>query len=354
MDVKQTLMDFVGKIDAKLITYWDEQLAHDFGFSETQKSLVRKILLHASEHNLRPAKRLRGSFVYFSSRMSGEGENIAWEAALALELVHTALLMHDDVMDGDDVRRGKPTTHRFFEEGDVHYGESMAYNVGDAVLCLGFELLAKSNVAADRVLLASQKMLRSIAETSYGQAYDVTLEKMRSGWDDDDIIALHKAKTAIYTYENPLFIGAHLAGITDQNIFTILRDYSLDGGVAFQLQDDILGLFGDSEKTGKSSDSDLTHGKCTLLISHCLSEGTSAQIKALKLAWGNRQATSEQIHLAKEAIKDSGSLDYSNKISRDFAAKAAQTASKLRTFGLLEESIAFIEGVAMYMVDREL
>ena len=354
MDVKQTLMDFVGKIDKRLVSYWDEQLAHDFGFSETQKKLVRKILLHASEHNLRPAKRLRGSFVYFASRMSGEEENFAWEAALALELVHTALLMHDDVMDGDDVRRGKPTTHKYFETGDVHYGESMAYNVGDAVLCLGFELLAKSKVDPQRVLIASQKMLRSIAETSYGQAYDVTLEKMHTGWDDDDIIALHKAKTAIYTYENPLCIGAHLAGITDQTIFTILREYSLDGGVAFQLQDDILGLFGDSEKTGKSSDSDLTHGKCTLLISHCLSEGTTAQIDALKLAWGNRHATSEQIRLAKQAIKDSGSLDYSNNISRDFAAKAAQTASKLRTFGVLEESVAYLEGVAMYMVDREL
>ena len=109
-----------------------------------------------------------------------------------MELVHAALLMHDDFMDEDQTRRGGPTTHMYF--GGGHYGDSMAVDIGDALLCLGFELVE------------DKEILRAIVNTAYGQAYDVSLEKFGK-WTEDDVLTMHKAKTAIYTYENPLFIG---------------------------------------------------------------------------------------------------------------------------------------------------
>jgi geranylgeranyl diphosphate synthase type I len=352
MDAKQTLNEFVEVIDKKLDNYWQTEIRKDFGFSQKQKELVKKMLLHSQEHNLRAAKRIRGSFVYYGYQLGKPVDERIWDAAMGVELIHTALLMHDDVMDQDNVRRGKPTTHKYFENGDPHYGESMAYTLGDIVLTIGYELVLSSKFEPEIVNKATIKLLRGITNTAHGQAYDVSLEKMVNTWEEEDVIVLHKAKTAIYTYENPLYIGAILAGLGD-DVLKILTDYSMDGGVAFQLQDDILGVYGDPEKTGKSANSDLLQGKVTLLILKTLTNGNEQQIHALKKVWGKRTASTDDIEAAKKAIVDSGSLEYSRIVSKDFATKAARTAEKLRSLNLNTEAIDFIQGIAEYMVNRD-
>ncbi len=355
-EARKKLKEFVSMVDEKLSCYWNKEIDIGFGINHKQKDLVKEILLHSFEHNLRPAKRIRAAFTYYSYMLQ-KGQKMdgrIWDACMALELVQTALLIHDDFMDEDSVRRGKPTTHKYFEKNhDKHYGEAMAVTTGDAVLCLGFELLNNSGFEQSRVQKAMRKMLRGITQTAYGQAYDVTLEKLVNDWEEDDVIAVHKAKTSIYTYENPLFIGAYLAGLDDA-VYPILHDYSMDGGVAFQLQDDILGVFGNPEKTGKSANSDLLQGKCTLLVLRTFTHGNDAQIDAVKKIWGKRQAHEADIECAKQAIISSGSLDYSKKVSREYAVKAASHAGKLRKFDLNPDSIDFIEGIAEYMIEREL
>lgn len=209
----------------------------------------------------------------------------------------------------------------------------MAVNVGDAVLCLGLELIN------------DPLAIRAITQTAYGQAYDITLEMMRT-WAEDDVVSLHKAKTAIYTYENPLFIGARLAGLSKE-VFNILHDYSMDGGVAFQLQDDILGVFGDEGETGKSADSDLKQGKCTLLVLKAIDR------PEVKKVWGNLNATTEELIAAKTAIRDCGSYQYNKDLAIKYAKKAAETANELRNLDLDLDSIDYIQGIAEYMVERE-
>lgn len=351
MNAKQTLENFIPIIDNKLEGYWKSEIKRGFGFNKKQKDLVLKLLEHSQEHNMRSAKRLRAAFVYYAYKLSNNNDEKIWDAAMGVELVHTALLMHDDVMDQDNVRRGKATTHKFFEEGDPHYGESMAYTLGDVVLTIGYELVLRSNFESELVVKAMGKLLRGIANTAYGQAYDVTLEKMVDQWEEDDVFSLHKAKTAIYTYENPLFIGAILGNLDDK-VLTILHDYSMKGGVAFQLQDDILGVYGDPEKTGKSANSDLLQGKITLLVLKTLKDGTKAQIADLRKVWGKRKASIEDIEKAKKAIVDCGSLDYSRKISKDLASEATAIAEKLRSLDLNMEAVDFIQGIAEYMVNR--
>lgn len=354
MDAKETLMKFVGVIDKKLEDYWKTELAINFGFNEKQKTLVQKMLLHSTEHNLRPAKRIRGAFVYYGYMLgNGVVDERIWKAAMAVELVHTALLMHDDVMDQDEIRRGALTTHKFFEGDDPHYGESMAYTVGDAVLTIGYQLLLDSGFEDTLTIAAERKLLRGITNTAWGQAYDNTLEKLRSEWVEDDVMAVHKAKTAIYTYENPLYIGAILAGLKGE-VFEVLTDYSMDGGVSFQLQDDILGIYGNPEKTGKSANSDLLQGKGTMMIQKAFELGNGDEKLTIEKVWGKRKASIEDIEAAKAAIKSSGSYDYSNKVSRDLAAKAAKAADRLRELNLNKEAIDFIQGIAQYMVERDL
>lgn len=341
---KKRLIEFVPEIDVRIAKYFDGELEKEFGFNDKQRKLVEDILGHSKEYILRPTKRLRASLVHYGFMLSGKKpDDKVWEAAMATELVHAALLMHDDFMDLDVSRRGGPTTHKYFEKkfkGSRHYGEAMAVNTGDALLCLGFELLAKCG-GGDGVIT---QMLRSIANTAYGQAYDVSLENFGK-WSEDDVMTVHKAKTAIYTYENPLFIGAQLANLPDQ-VLSILHEYSMDAGVAFQLRDDILGVFGDPSETGKSADSDLLQGKCTLLVLKALD-----RVEVQKV-WGKRKARKYDIELAKQAILDSGSLEYSKQKTITLAGKAVKTANKLRELGLDSGAVDYIAGIAQYMVER--
>jgi geranylgeranyl diphosphate synthase type I len=355
MDIKQKLAKIVELTNSDLSNYWSKEIGQKdggFGFNQRQKTLVRKILSHAKEHNLRPAKRLRAAFVYYGYLLGQKGIDERILAPMrAVELVHTALLIQDDVMDQDEIRRGKLTTHKYFENGDKHYGESVAYCLGDAVLTLGFEELLKAEFDKKLVNQAAIKMMRGITNTVYGQVYDISLEKY-GNWKEDDIMALHKAKTAIYTYENPLFIGAILGGVND-SVLGILHRYSMAGGAAFQIQDDILGMFGDSQKTGKSESSDLLQGKVTLLTVKTLKLGSPVQKEALTKVWGKRKAKKYEIEAAKKAIVDCGALEYSKKVSINLAKEAAKIAESLNQKKVNIEAVEFIRGIAEYMVNRE-
>ncbi len=351
---KKTLEGYVKEMDRRLGDWWDGEIEKEFGFSLRQRAVVKEMLIHGREHNLRAAKRLRGSLVNYGFQLSGRKiDDRVWRAAMAMELVHTALLMHDDFMDEDEVRRGGPTTHVFYgqKRGDVHYGESMAVNSGDAVLCLGFEELLSCGFESDRARMAMKQMLRGITNTAYGQAYDVTLE-VEKEWKEEDVLVLHRAKTAIYTFENPLLIGAILGGVSE-DVKQILNEYSVDAGVAFQLQDDILGAFGSSAETGKSVSSDLKQGKCTMLVLKVLEKGSAEQRRVIKKVWGNRRAGDKEVSEAKEVIEETGSLAYSRELARKLAGQAAVTVGRLRELGMESQAVDYIQGIAEYMVERK-
>ncbi len=359
---KQNLNLFVEKIDKELEKYFNSEIKKPFGISKRERQLSVELLKHIKEHNLRPAKRLRGSFIYYAYLLlGGKTSKAIAEAALSIELVHTALLIHDDFMDQDKVRRNKPTTHVHFETihkaskyyGDSkHWGESIAVDTGDLALCLGFEILGKSNFRAELKLEALNRLLRGIANTAIGQAYDITIEAQHNA-NEKDILDLHYAKTAIYTYENPLHIGAILAG-AKTNDLKIISEYATPGGIAFQLQDDILGMFGDSEKTGKSDFSDLKQGKVTLLIIKALEKATKLQKKTLLSIWGNPNITTNDAKVARQIITDTGSLEYSIKTSIKLAKKAQIAIPKMKAKGWNIQAIDYLDGIAQYMVEREL
>ena len=279
---------------------------------------------------------------------------------MCIELVHTALLMHDDFMDQDDTRRGKPTTHEYYKKihqdrkyrfAPLHYGESMALNIGDVALLAGHQILGEVNFPENRKLAALNRLLQGLVNTGLGQAFDVTLEAGGQA-QEKDIFDLHLAKTAIYTYENPLHIGAILSGASGNDL-KILTKYAIPGGIAFQLQDDILGLYGDPVKTGKPAHSDLRQGKMTLLIIKALKNGSPAQVKRLKEIWGKRDLTESEAGEARKIVKDTGSLDYSRDISRSWARRAQKAIPDMLKKGWNKEAINYLDGVAQYMVERD-
>lgn len=359
---KAELMQFVKIINKKLEDYFNDQLKDPFGVSQSEKKLTKHILQHIKEHNLRPAKRLRGSFVYFGyNLLGGKKEKDILNASMSIELIHTALLMHDDFMDQDETRRGLPTTHEYYKKihkqrnyrfNSKHYGESMAVNVGDAALLLGYEILGKSHFSPTQKIQALNRTLRGIVNTAYGQAYDITLEG-KGVATNKDILDLHLAKTAIYTYENPLHIGAILAGAKESDLELII-EYAIPGGIAFQLQDDILGLFGDPKKTGKPAHSDLRQGKMTLLIIKALDKANKKQRSELMSLWGKRKIRDKDADVARKIVIDTGSLDHSKKISRKWAKKAQEAIPQMKNKGWNKEAINYLDGIAQYMVEREI
>ncbi len=353
MDVKETLQKFAAVIDTKLMTWWGGEIDKGFGYNSKQQELVRDILSHAREHNSHAGKRLRSALVYYTFKIGSKPvSDSLWNAAMSVELVHTALLMHDDFMDEDVLRRGKPTTQIVYERvGGKHYGESMAVQIGATVLTLGYKLLLTSGFPPQLSQKATSLLLEHIVETGYGQMFDISLPFLGT-WTEEDVIALHTAKTAIYTYQNPIFIGALLAELPTE-LLPILEKYAHHAGVAFQIQDDILGVFGETESTGKSSDSDLLQGKATLLALKTIELASPTQLTAFKKVWGKKKASKSAIGQAKDAIKKSGALQYNIDFSKREAQKAVEELANLKKMGFNGEGTDFLEGIATYMVNRE-
>lgn len=360
-DAKKTLESFVKVIEKELEKYFNREIKNAFGVSTKEKDLSTHIWKHIKEHNLRPAKRLRGSFVYYGYKLlGGKKEKEILRTSMSIELIHTALLMHDDFMDQDDTRRGKPTTHEYYKSfhenknfrfNSLHYGESMAVTVGDVALLAGYEILGKSGFDNNLRNRTLNRTFRGIVNTALGQTYDITLEGKGIA-SEKDITDLHHAKTAIYTYENPLHIGAILAGAKKKDL-DLISEYAIPGGIAFQLQDDILGLYGNPEKTGKPAHSDLRQGKMTLLIIKALEFGNKNQQKRLREIWGKRNLTENDANEARKIVKETGSLEYSQKVSVKWAKKAQKAIPKMEKMGWEKKAIYYLDGIAQYMVERE-
>ncbi|MFB7129310.1 polyprenyl synthetase family protein [Kitasatospora sp. NPDC056273] len=231
-------------------------------------------------------KRLRPGFCYWGWRGAGgpaagaTGEAIA-NAAAALELLQASALVHDDLMDRSDTRRGLPSVHRRFEalhrdsgwRGDrEQYGASAAVLLGDLLLIWCDELFLRSGLEPAAVLAAKPVFDLMRTEVMLGQYLDV-LEPVAG--DSTDEGALERAQTVLhyksakYTIERPLQVGALLAGAGPE-LVEAYGAFGLPLGEAFQLRDDLLGVFGDPAVTGKPAGDDLREGKRTLLVAHAM------------------------------------------------------------------------------------
>ncbi|MGO4593460.1 polyprenyl synthetase family protein [Leifsonia sp. 2TAF2] len=225
-------------------------------------------------------KRIRPRFVLTAYRgLGGTEPDVACTAAVAYELLHTAFLLHDDVIDGDTVRRGRPNVAGGFAAAAEARGTSAdrARRWGEAGAILAGDLLlhAASTVLAriDTDEWTRERLLdildHGVFVTAAGELADVALAE-RLGAEDpalEDVLAMTEHKTAEYSVAGPLMTGALLAG-GSEDVLTPLAEYGRLVGIAFQLGDDLLGVFGSEDVTGKSIVSDLRQGKETSLIAY--------------------------------------------------------------------------------------
>lgn len=262
-------------------------------------------------------KRFRAAFCWWGHLAVAEPEDRSalLKACASLELLHASALVHDDVMDASDVRRGRPATHRAFETlhrerhwsaSPEQYGAAAAILLGDLLLSWSDELLRTSGLPAPRVLEALGYFDLTRTEVVTGQFLDVSAQA-RGTSDVDVAMTVLRYKSAKYSIERPLHIGAALAGAGPDTIAQLTR-FGLPLGEAFQLRDDLLGVFGDPEVTGKPAGDDLTEGKRTVLIALALDALGPADRAHLDAGLGKPLSADEVVEL-RTLIDASGAHD---------------------------------------------
>jgi geranylgeranyl diphosphate synthase type I len=233
--------------------------------------------------------------------------------AAALEMFHAFALIHDDIMDRSDTRRGRPSVHRraarLHEDGRCrteaeHLGLSAAILIGDLALVWSDELLHTAGLTPAQFSSITPILTLMRTEVMYGQYLDVTTTG-RPTADLEQALRIILYKTAKYTIERPLHVGALLAG-ADRDFCAALSEYAIPLGEAFQLRDDLLGIFGDPATTGKPNLDDLRDGKHTALLATALQRATPDQRQTLLTAIGCEQITTNHADQLRRTIAATG------------------------------------------------
>ncbi|GAA2146003.1 polyprenyl synthetase family protein [Actinomadura napierensis] len=300
------------EVDEALLAFVDRQRPGLLAISDDLGPL-----LSALDALLAGGKRLRPAFCYWGWRAAdgGTDDPAIVHAAASLELLQASALIHDDVMDSSDTRRGQPSVHRRFEA--LHHaqgwpGAAVPFGAGTAIL-LGDLCLAWSSEMFETCGLDEERRRRGRAvydlmrtEVMCGQYLDM-LEGTRGGATAETALRVVEFKSAKYTIERPLHLGAALAG-ADPRVTAALTGYGLPLGIAFQLRDDVLGVFGDPAETGKPAGDDLREGKRTVLVALTLERATAAQAAALERRLGDPELDLPGVDEARAIIEETGGL----------------------------------------------
>lgn len=267
-------------------------------------------------------KRLRPLFAYCGYLASGGQEDESVIAAVAsLELLHACALIHDDLMDGSDTRRGRPSIHRWFEGihqneellgSPARYGSAAAILLGDLALVWSDQMLHQSGISSEALLRSLSTHDEMRVELMAGQFLDVheqglaTQSVARS-------LKIARYKSGKYTIERPLHFGACLASSEEnrrEKFNTIFSEYGLPLGEAFQLRDDLLGVFGDPSTTGKPAGDDLREGKRTVLMAMTQDRATQNQEKIISKYFGTADLSHEGVGELRQVITETGARDH--------------------------------------------
>lgn len=262
-------------------------------------------------------KRLRSYMTLLSySAFSNQPVDTIIPAAAAQELLHTAMLVHDDIIDRDDIRYGVKNISREYTdhyeeiiENEVdrrHYANSAAILAGDLLISEAYTLIAETPLDP-KVIIASQRLLgQAMFRVVGGELLDT--EAAFRGADSADPIVIAEQKTASYSFVSPLLMGATLAEAPEAQL-EILQQLGEQVGIAYQLRDDVLGVFGDSSKTGKSNDNDLREGKRTFLIEEFQKLASDEDKAAFHATFGQHDASTDEIHAVKDLLAKSGAKE---------------------------------------------
>jgi geranylgeranyl diphosphate synthase, type II len=302
-------------------------------------------------HLSRVGKSIRPAICLATCVAFGGKQEDALNSALALEMLHNAFLVHDDVEDESELRRGTPTMH-------AEHGVPLAVNAGDTLNALSLRLFR------DNLPVLGQKLTwRVLEEVDHLMMESLEGQAMELGWIRDqrcdvteqDYLKMTLKKTCWYSFIHPCRIGALIATRDDVDLdrFNLFGFYL---GAAFQIQDDLLNLVGEQEKYGKEIGGDLLEGKRTLMLVHLLRHADASDTTRLKefLSKSRRNRSSDEVNWIIEQMQDYGSIEYARSVLRHLSGAALYEFT--HAFGGVENSSekTFILDLVNYVASRDL
>jgi len=310
-------------------------------------------LIDFTQSLLSGGKRFRALFCYWSyvSNLddSDKNQEITVDSpivgvAAALEMFHAAALVHDDLLDQSDTRRGSPSIHKRFEDLHIRHGyvgSPERFGVAGSVLVGDLMLAWSSEIFGEALLNAPNEIAESNCRTEFGkmrfevmagQYLDVLEENAAPTRTDGAAVAranrIMLYKTAKYSLEAPLLIGAALAGAKDKSLSS-LSEFGIPLGMAFQLRDDILGVFGDPEITGKPAGDDLREGKRTVLIALTLETLPNSVARIFEELLTSGEIDSDQLEFMRATITDSKALEKTERLISEHSLRSVEALASL-------------------------
>ena len=348
-----------------LVSFRDRLETDLVAWVETKRQATRAELPAAdeltevlSEFLLRDGKRLRPALVYYSYRAcGGDSDLVVMPVAMAVELLHTYLLVHDDIMDHAETRRGEPAVHVLFGDlhrdrgwqGDSkHFGISVGILLGDLAESYAVELYSSSEMSEAVRGDVRQCFSTMCQEVIVGQYLEMTAG-YRGNLTEEELLRILQMKSGRYSVERPVQLGALLAGASGETLDALTR-YGARLGEAFQLQDDLLGMFGDVETVGKPVGEDLAEGKYTILIHSALERLSPADKATVESALGNADVGEGEVREVQKLIESVG--------ARQHVVGMIETRLKAAEEALAEAEVAepgadFLQGLMDYLRGRE-
>jgi geranylgeranyl diphosphate synthase, type II len=260
--------------------------------------------------------------------LGGGDLEAAANVGAAFELLHTALIVHDDVIDHDFTRRGLPNIAGTYRERATaggasarvaeHSGISAAVIAGDLALFNSYRLIDRSGASDQMRARLLEVMDDALFASAAGELIDVDFQISTEVPRVDDILTMERYKTAVYSFECPLQAGAILAGASE-DVITTLGDFGREIGIAYQIVDDLLGIFGLEEETGKTTMGDLREGKRTVLIAYATSTREWSKVSPL---FGDPDLTEAQAQSLRDVLIECGARSFAEGLARYYANRA--------------------------------
>jgi geranylgeranyl diphosphate synthase type II len=345
--------DLVGRVLAQARA--DVLRVLDALFSERRQTGYGPLYELLADYPFREGKGLRPAICFAACRASGGRTEQALYSAAALELFHNAFLVHDDVEDGSEFRRGQVTLL------EAH-GVPIAVNVGDATNVLALDLLLRNTAALGvrKALIVFREIERMARESAEGQAIELGwIAERRFDLKDHDYIRMAYKKTCWYTVIAPLRIGV-VCGMPPgplaplQEELLPLVELGFLAGVAFQIHDDLLNLEADEALYGKEIGGDLWEGKRTIMLLHFLRSAPPAQrARAISLLeTPRREKEVEDVGWLRAAMDEAGSLAHGREVAVEYSERALRAWEECECFQTADEQRLFLRDMLRYVIDR--
>ena len=335
------LLDYLNKQEIRIVNFLKE---NKMDMYVRPQHMFKAIICYTE----RSAKRLRPSVLLIAAGCVGgaEAETRAFPAAVGVELFHTWTLVHDDLIDHDSMRRGGPTVHKLIEsivttEGEIRdkdsirdYANAIAILAGDMQHGLSIEMFVKaaklSRSINPMVILEIISNLEKnvLSNLIYGETLDVqyglkTLKNL-TYLTEDDIVNMLWLKTGVlyeFSAMTGIMIGKNTPDIHDPHIVA-MKNFAKNCGIAFQLQDDILGIIGNEEILGKPVGSDIREGKKTTIVLKALTNASESQYDFILGVLGNKEATPDAINTVTKMFRDLNGIQYTQNLAHEYIEKA--------------------------------